>query len=49
MEGNGFVYSVESNKELTDISRKNISKSHEEYLDDGRIILITGDVKEGLK
>ena len=45
----GYVYTIDHIKELTDISKKNIEKNNSERLDDCRLILETGDGREGLK
>ena len=44
----GFVYGVDHIKELTEMSLKNIQKNHSDLLDDGRIILQTGNGFNGL-
>jgi hypothetical protein len=45
----GFVYGIDHIKELTTMSLKNIKKSHKDLLNDGKIIMTTGDGREGLK
>jgi len=45
----GFVYGIDHIKKLTDMSIKNISKKHSEKLDDGKIILSTGNGHDGLE
>ena len=48
MMTDGFVYGIDHIKELTEMSLKNISKNHSNLLDDGRIILQTGNGFNGL-
>ena len=44
----GFVYAVNDIDKLTKQSVKNVSKSHHEELDDGKIVFLTGKTHEGL-
>jgi len=45
----GFVYGIDHIKELTSMSLKNIKKSHKDLLNDGKIVMTTGDGRDGLK
>ena len=45
----GFVYGIDHIKELTTMSLNNIKKSHKDLLNDGKVVMVTGDGREGLK
>jgi len=48
-EPNAKVYGVEINEELVKKSIENISKDHEEYIKNGKVIILQGDGNLGLE
>ena len=46
---NGFVYGIDKIKQLTDLSVKNIKKNNSDLLENGRIVMMTGEGTEGIK
>ena len=49
MNNTGVVVGIEHIDELTELGITNLAKNHQEELDEGRIVMVTGDGREGFE